>query len=323
MRARTIEAALKKFPEQLLLNPSIKNAERLVSRPYTIVLGMGGSKIAANLLSVYMPKAQLVVHGDYGLPLLPDNIYTQARVIACSFSGNTEEVLDGFERAMEMHLHTVVIASGGVLLKKAKETGVPYIIVPDDVPQPRFATGYFVRALLSLIGSNESITKLQEFASSFNSEARKEDGKELAARLENRIPIIYTSTRNAPIGYNWKIRFNETSKIPAFSNIIPESNHNELQGFVAENLSEQFYALFLIDTNDDKRVQKRMHRTAEMYRGSGMQSEHIQIEGRSVFEKIFSTVLFADWTSLALAHIRGVEPGDVALIEEFKKQLQS
>jgi len=183
---RTIEAALKRFSEQLLVVPAIKNAHALVSRPYTIVLGMGGSRLAADLLTVHAPTLPLVIHSDYGLPALSENIYTQSSVIACSFSGNTEEVLDGFERALEMQLHVSVIASGGRLLERAKEVGAPHIIVPHNVPQPRFGIGYFVRALLTLVRDERAITELQEFAGKFNSEESREVGTQLAARLENR-----------------------------------------------------------------------------------------------------------------------------------------
>ncbi len=322
MTVRTIEAALKKFPEQLLTVPTVKNARALVSLPHTIVLGMGGSRLAADLLRVHTPTLPLIVHGDYGLPALPENTYTQSMVIACSFSGNTEEVLDGFERSLEAQLHVAVITSGGALLKRASEAGVPHVIVPQSVPQPRFGVGYFVRALLALIGSDATVKELQEFATTFNSEEKKEEGEQLAARLENRIPLIYTSTRNAPLGYNWKIRFNETAKIPAFANIIPEANHNELEGFDASGLTHQFYGLFLTDDRDDERVKERMQRTALTYNAHGVQTECIALEGKTSFEKIFSTVLFADWTSLALANLRGVQASNVPLIEEFKAQLR-
>jgi len=92
-------------------------------------------------------------------------------------------------------------------------------------------------------------------------------------------------------------------------------------GRVAKDCLDQEGACDVKD--DDERVVKRMQRTALMYNSHGMQSEFISIKGKTSFEKIFSTILFADWTSLALAHLRGVEPGDVPLIEEFKKQLHS
>lgn len=319
---RTIEAALKNFKEQLLIVPTVKNKHSFVARPYTIVLGMGGSRLAADLLFVHTPTLPLIVHSDYGLPALPENMYSQASVIACSFSGNTEETLDGFERAIERGLHVAAITTGGSLLERAREIGAAYAIVPNDVPQPRFGTGYFVRALLEFIGSDQSIRELHECAANFNSNEMQRAGAELAAKLENRIPIMYSSKRNAPLGYNWKIRLNETAKIPAFANVLPEANHNELQSFEIEKLAKHFFALFLIDESDDDRITHRMHHTAALYQEKGILSEFILLEGHG-FQKIFSALMYADWTSLSLAHLQGMEAIRVPAIEGFKKKLQS
>ena len=63
---------------------------------------------------------------------------------------------------------------------------------------------------------------------SFNSGKLENKGRSLAKMIKNRIPVVCASPRNRHLAYDWKIRFNETAKIHAFSLSLPEMNHNEL-----------------------------------------------------------------------------------------------
>jgi glucose/mannose-6-phosphate isomerase len=134
--------------------------------------------------------------------------------------------------------------------------------------------------------------------------------------------VIYASNRNYSIAYNWKIKFNETGKIPAFCNVFPELNHNEMTGFdIRDKLSENFHFIFLHDSADYERIQKRMYVTAEQLKERGFSVEHIDVQGISPLSKIFSSLVFADWASLYVAKQYGREPEDVPMIEELKKRL--
>ncbi|HEY4477500.1 MAG TPA: SIS domain-containing protein [Candidatus Paceibacterota bacterium] len=317
-----MEESLKKFPEQFLFDPEIVNAAQLAPSyaRYTIV-GMGGSALAADLLRAVDPALPIFMHRSYDLPPHAED----GLVIASSYSGNTEETIDALKIAHSKGLPLCVIADSGALLELAREYKVPYIDLPQGGIQPRAALGYSFRAfskILQLAGILEESKKLSE---SLESLQLKEAGKSIAAEIGSRVPIIYTSTARAPIGYIWKIALNETGKTPAFANVFPELNHNELEGMKtrADEFSRVFHFLFLRGHSDHPRIQKRMDLTEEMYRALNYQVTRVPaVEGPRLHE-IFSSVLLGLWTANFTAVNMNVDPEQVLLVEEFKRKLAS
>ena len=76
-------------------------------------------------------------------------------------------------------------------------------------------------------------------------------GKRLQEKISGKVPVIYASSENCAIAYNWKIKLNEGAKIPAFYNTFAELNHNEMTGFdvidSTKSLSDKFHFIFLTD----------------------------------------------------------------------------
>jgi len=159
-----------------------------------------------------------------------------------------------------------------------------------------------------------------------DSSAAEKTGETLAEKLRGFIPIIYASNKNFPIAYNWKIKFNETGKIPAFVHAFPELNHNEMTGFdiakINDALSKHFYFIFLEDLTDDPRLLSRTRICRNLYDARGFKTEIINFTGTSIFHKIFGSLQLADWTAFYLAKFYGVDPEQVPMVEEFKKLMQ-
>src|SRR3989338_907812 len=148
-------------------------------------------------------------------------------------------------------------------------------------------------------------------------------GKALGQKLVGSVPVVYASTRHFALANNWKIKVNENTKVPIFANVFPELNHNEMNGFDPQagtrSLSRSFHFVFLRDDEDDPRIVRRMEVLEQLYRERELPVESIALTGASRLEKIFSSLLTADWVSLALAEAYGVNPEPVPLVEEFKK----
>jgi glucose/mannose-6-phosphate isomerase len=119
--------------------------------------------------------------------------------------------------------------------------------------------------------------------------------------MKNYVPVIYSSSSNLSIAYNWKIKINETGKTPAFYNIFPELNHNEMNSFDVKDstkeLSNKFYFIILKDVEDDSRILKRMDVLEKLYKDRGLQVQTIELTGKNVLHKIFSSIVFADWVA--------------------------
>src|SRR3989344_4812222 len=315
--------AIKNFNKQFEYEPKIGNEGSLKKGDKFVVAGMGGSHLAADMLKTWKPELDLIIHGDYGLPPLRGDDIKERLIILSSYSGNTEEVLSSYEEAKRNNLALVILSVGGKLLESAKKDGIPYVQMPDVGIQPRSALGFSLKALLKLIVEEAALEEVARLAYALAPEEYEEGGAVLAGRLNGFIPLIYSSFRNFSIAYNWKIKFNETAKIPAFCNVFPELNHNEMTGFDVNRktkpLSEKFYFIFLQDEVDPSRIKKRMEVLDKLLRTRDFPVEILKLEGKTIFEKIFSSLVLADWISYYLAEQYGVEAEQVPMVEEFKK----
>lgn len=288
-----------------------------------IVAGMGGSHLAADILNSGDPTLPLHIHRDYGLPHIPKSERAETLVIASSYSGNTEETLDAFKAAATMRVAPAAIAVGGKLGRLARKEGVAYVQMPNTGTQPRSALGFSIKGLAALMGLPSLNRELAVLAKTLKPQSFEQKGKTLARTLKGSIPLIYASARNEAVAYNWKIKLNETGKIPAFYNVFPELNHNEMTGFdhtpKNEKLSKRFTVIFLADTEDHPRVQKRMNILVRLYRARGLTCHTIPLRGANRWMKIFSSLVLADWVAYYTALAYDAEPEQVPMVEEFKK----
>ncbi len=342
-----MEETIRQFHTQFGFELEVVHGDALPRVDKFIVCGMGGSALAAALLRVHNPRLDLLVHRDYGLPRVPEYFLRESLIIACSYSGNTEETLDAFERAREAGLRVVAITTGGKLLARAQETLVPHILLPSTGIQPRMALGLVLMALLTLMGDETALSEAVALAETLDPSAFEDEGRALAEALVGKTPVIYSSTVNFPLAYTWKITLNETGKIPAFCHVFPELNHNEMTGFdtplrgephgagsepsrgaphvedVREGLNAPFACIILKDPSDDPRIAKRMTVLEELFRARNIPAQTVMLTGASAFEKIFSSLLLASWTAWYTAEHYGLEAEKVPMIEEFKRRMAS
>jgi glucose/mannose-6-phosphate isomerase len=320
--------AIKKFPQQFLYEPVILNADKVSGFQKFVVVGVGGSRLPALILKAWKPSLQLTIHNDYGLPALPEAELRESLIIASSYSGNTEEVLDAYDLARSRRYAVAAVTVGGKLLEQAKRDGVPYVQLPDWGIQPRAALGFATRALLRFFGETGALQDTAALGRILDSNASEAQGKRIAQVLRGYVPVIYSSARNYAIAYNWKIKFNETGKIPAFCGMLPELNHNEMTGFdvapATANLSKPFYFVFLRDATDGSRMSRRISVLERLYKERGLPVITLDLdEGRGFFHKLFSSLLLADWAAYHTARAYGRDPEKVPMVEEFKRIMGS
>ena len=321
-----MEKSIFGFNNQFDFEPQILGEIKTEGVKRFIVGGMGGSHLSADILKVIFPTKEIIVHTDYGLPNLKEESLKESLFIASSYSGNTEETLDFMDEAYSRGFNVVAVTTGGELIKFAKENNVPYVLMPKEDIQPRVAIGYSLLAM-ALIIEPTSLSIIKQVGKSINVSNLKDQADEIAKDLNEKIPVIYSSLKNSHLGYLWKIKFNETAKIPAFSNCFPELNHNEAQGFdfvdANSKLSENFAFIFLKDQNENLFIEKRMKVLDRIFQAKGFSVINLSLIGQNELERILNSMILADWTSLALANHYSVDPQNVPLIEEFKKQLKN
>lgn len=318
-----MEESIRGFAEQFNFEPVIENEDKLKPAKSFVVGGMGGSNLATDIIKSAFPEIDVTVHRNYGLPDIIGE-KEEKLFIASSFSGNTEEIINFLNKALEEKLNVAVIAKGGELISIAKGKNLPYIQFPDWKIQPRMALGLSLLGLLKFM-KPEIVSELKKLSHSLNPLRFEDEGEELAEHIKGKIPLIYSSEKNKAAARIWKIKFNETAKIPSFFNVLPELNHNEMTGFdYNENnseLSKAFQFIFIKDKNDHERIQKRMEVLGKILKEKSLPVKELEMEGESETERIFNSLLLADWTALYTAKAYDSEPEEVPMVENFKKQL--
>jgi glucose/mannose-6-phosphate isomerase len=290
-----------------------------------VVAGMGGSAIGADLAAVALGSrltAPLVVARGYELPAW---LRPERAVLCSSYSGDTEETLACYEATEALGTQRVVATTGGQLAELARRDGVPVIGLPAGL-QPRAAVGYmFVSAaeVAGLAGAADPLrTEIDSSAARLENmrEGLLERAAEIAVRLTDTIPIVYGADLTAPVAYRWKCQLNENAKLPAFSNELPEADHNEIAGWDG-SAGLRMAAVFLADRDQHPRVRRRLELTAQAIAEHAAAVVELETEGESRTERLLGAVLLGDLVSLHLAASRGVDPGTVTAIDRLKGEL--
>ncbi|MDO8516392.1 MAG: SIS domain-containing protein, partial [bacterium] len=239
---------------------------------------------------------------------------------------NTEETLSAFNFARDTHIPVAAITAGGILLESVRRVEAPYIEIPNTGIQPRMSVGLQMKALLKLLGYSDGLRALGRLHDTFDPARYMGEGEVLAHRLRGYVPVIYASRANGPLSYVTKIQLNETGKMPAFSNVVPELNHNEMTGFdrvlKTKELSERFHFVFLKDIHDDPNIVRRMNVLERIYKEKGLPVTPVMLNEADPFRKIFVALIIAAWTAYYLARYYDVDPENVPLVEEFKRRIR-
>lgn len=294
------------------------------------ISGMGGSALPGNVLRIFVnstfknsnkKRLEIFQNRFYSLP---PEAYENSLNIISSYSGNTEETVESFQEAIDNNLSCVGISNGGKIEEMCKKNDIPHIKMPYPYKnfQPRMATGYSVFAMFQIL-INSGLIKfntddLDEVVEKLEKTTKdsEERGKILAKKLVEKTPVIYSNTHFKALAHIWKIKINENSKTPAFWNFFPELNHNEMVGFTIPK--SDFHFIMLRDSSDHPQNLKRFSVMAELMKKRGMGVDIVEIEGKNIFEKVFSALYLGDWVSYYLALDYGQDPTPVDMVEEFK-----
>lgn len=317
---------------QLPQNVDVKNGDKIKN---IVVAGIGGSAIGGDLLRVYTAgkiKIPVVVSRDYSLPAF---VGPETLLFAVSYSGNTEETLSAVEQGRKMGANIVVITSGGKLMEMALSQDYPLVRVPQGF-SPRAATGFlFIPTLrvLEKAGFLENITPkievVQETLKCLHEKLRPESpvqenpAKQLALKLYCKIPVIWgVAGTSEVVAQRWKGQINENAKAPAYWNVFPELNHNEIVGFKSgPDLLKNIQVVILRDEEDHPRVQQRIEITKRIINPAVSGITEVSTAGKEELARLFSLIYSGDYTSVYLSMLYGVDPGPVEVIESLKKEL--
>jgi glucose/mannose-6-phosphate isomerase len=289
-----------------------------------MVCGMGGSAIggdlAAAVLGERLTRPLITIRG-YELPSWATPEWT---VLCSSYSGNTEETLACFEAAEALGARRIVVSTGGALVDRAREAGVPVVGLP-GIFEPRVAVAYMFAAAAeaaALAGIAPPIHTEIDAAGAFLGEqldALRSRAAEVAETLGGVPTVIYGSDLTAPAARRWKTQINENAKLLAFHSELPEADHNEICGWSTESGSDGIAAVFLEDVDQHPRERHRFELTAEAVATQASAAVRLETVGENRVERLLWAVLLGDLVSLEMARRRGVDPESIEAIETLKE----
>ena len=266
------------FPEQMA--DALKIADGWNIRPNdfagirnVVLVGMGGSAIGGDLVRTLLSDRLVIpfiVNRNYRLPEFVDD---ETLVIASSYSGNTEEVLEALDDALDRKAQIAAITTGGLLEEVAKLNDIPLVQIPAGM-QPRAALGYSFVPVLMLFEKlgmvkglskevNGAIRLMQTFRERYIEDVPTDQNmaKTIAEKLLAKMAIVYTGpTLMDVVGVRWKGQFCENAKNMTFHNVFPEFNHNELVAWsdpIGPH-TDNLQVLIIRDAGDHPKVARRM-----------------------------------------------------------------
>ena len=298
-----------------------------------VVLGMGGSAIGAEIVSTIAASVTSIpVHivRGYTAPMVDANTL----VIASSWSGDTEETLEAFQRTLGGDGMRLAITSGGRLARFGESLGYS-VMTYDFDGQPRAAIGWGVFALLGVLRRldvvaisdalvDEVVAALEVCATDWGLDQPGDSNvaKQIARRVEGRIPVILGPDFLEIAARRWAGQMSENSKQWALFGALPEVDHNLIVGFAGPDVArESVHVLMLDSVAVHERTRLRIRLTGEALDAAGIEHDELLMGGENQLDAIMRACYLSDWVSLYLAMLNGADPTPVEPISKLKDEL--
>ncbi len=325
-----MDTLIARFPDQLAealtIGTNAKIRQHSEEIQHVFVAGLGGSGIGGDFVTEFITdecKVPYLVGKSYDIP---NYIGKNTLAIISSYSGNTEETLEAFEKIKKTEAKIIIVSSGGKLIKFAKELDLDYIQIPDDWPSPRACLGYSLVQQLCILKKLKLISheKLEDIRTSidllkFNSETIKETAKTLAKAMHGKTPVIYTTDRMESVAVRFRQQINENAKQLCWHHVIPEMNHNELVGWRKED--QNLIVIYFRNKDDYKRNQTRIEINKTIIKKCTDNIVELWSRGNKLIEKSLFFVHLGDYVSYYLSELNKVDSIEVDAIDYLKGEL--
>lgn len=297
-----------------------------------VLAGMGGSALPAVFLRSWPGTlVPLEIVRDYELPVY---VNEHTLFISSSYSGNTEETLAALAEAESRNAQIVVIAAGGKLADTATSKQYPLFTIPSGI-QPRMSSFYFMAAFVGLLeplgliaaGSGSELSSVADWLKEQNASWRADvptkdnPAKQFALELVGKSVVVYSGPKLFPAANKFKICLNENAKNVAWVNQYPEFNHNEFIGWSSQPVDKPYAVVDIRSNLEHPRTQKRFEVSERLLSGKRPSPEIIVPEGDTLLQQLLWTSNYADFISVYLALLNGINPTPVDLVEKLKKSL--
>ena len=297
------------------------------SRPDRLIIcGMGGSGLPGEIIDTFKTElgitSEITIWKDYGLP--QDEAQSAKRkaqntlYVFVSFSGDTEETISSLKAALKIKNAKVAVITGGGELKKIAETHkLPLAVINRDSLTSREATAIMFTKLVEMLESFGVISRTLPIPKPKN---YKKSAANIMRFIDKGIPLMYTSHQLKSLAHIWKVLLNETAKVPAFENELPELDHNEIVSY--ESRLTLLRPIFIEDPSDPPIIKKRVNLTKKIIKGLSGRTLVVKLSGKNRFERFWNGVYLGEETATLLAAKEKVDPKRTRSIDTLKAWLK-
>ena len=351
---------LERIPEKMLkilyeFPGQFRKAEKIVSRlnftfnkkfKNVLIIGVGSSTNTAYRLinSIDIDKVNIPVF-ICSRPTIPSWVNEDTLVVAVTHSGDSIEIIEAVEKVLELNANVVAITTGGRLKEKAISHSNMILLEYEADIISRMAVGYiyvFITSILNKSGAIEICSDREECflgidwsevesALSILSKELSPDikisnniAKRTAINLFGNVPVIYGSNMlTGAVAYRLKTLICLNSNNLAHFNTIPELDHDEIAAWgMKHELRNRFFVLFITDKDSKEETLKRVEILKGILMEKRISFEEIILEGPNDAVKVFSGILLADWISVYMAVLNGVDPTSSKLLDLMKARFE-
>ena len=199
--------------------------------------------------------------------------------------------------------------------------------------QPRAAIGFSIMSLLIILQklhlsdstvSNYAIKSSEELDIFFDNYCQKDQyAFQIADKIKDSIVSIYgTQFSTDIVASRFRAQLAENSKIIASHNVLPELNHNEIEGwnnYQFNNITKNI--IWLLDKDDNDRIKKRIRISSELLSEIKINNIKISCDGDNRIIRCFKLILLTDMISYYLANIKKIDPIPVNRIMTLKEKM--
>lgn len=316
--------ALKKFSYQIGYAVNNYKTHGLKATDYNaiIIAGLGGSGIGGQIVKAYfaneMPVPVTCV-ADYHLPAFANE---KTLVIACSYSGNTEETINVFHEALERKCTILTSTTGGKLAELAN-ANQKYMLQIEAGFQPRMALGFSLTYLVLMMGELLGKDLKEEMTNVSNAFVDFQEYYDEAMALFEDIKqkakskfVVLADGPSEPLAIRFAQQVQENAKHECFVHVIPEMNHNVIESYYG-TLDSVF---FLLNANQNERVTSRFEFMNGLLEVQNHKIVAIDLEAYN-WLSIYQLIYRLDWLTLFVADERRVDSLNVPNIKSLKEFL--
>lgn len=290
---------------------------------HIVICGLGGSGIAGRITKAYFQSTcsiNIDLVADYTLPA---NVTKDSLIICSSYSGNTEETLTCFHKALEIGSPVICITGGGQLADLATANNFPLFKAVHGL-QPRMALGYSLTYLLLIVQelSGQAVLEHLEACLPKLKEPKWHQDKGTAfidaldLTNEKFLQIVSDGPCQA-MAVRLQQQLNENSKIWGQVHEMPEMCHNVIEAITNDNLKGPW---LLLNSQTNDRNNKRFDYLSNLLTEKGYPNETMHFKANELSE-LLDGIFIYDWVSILIAHAHGKDSSQIPNIKGLKAYL--